>query len=173
MTYCYVIALIHSLKMHTQTRIVTKSLLRPVFKFTPCSLIWSAVFHTRHDKHKTTTAGSKIPATETSWIHPSPAKWRTGKNICPLCANAWKMMSLPPAFLLLSHIQSLLRDEEITFDPANNITSLVQDRSGWRKIVVTCSTAEWWWWWLNNSCEWYGSLLTFDFLNSTWSHQIV
>jgi len=53
-----------------------------------------------HDKHKTTTAASKIPATEISWTHPSPARRRTGKNICPLCANAWKTTSWPPAFFL-------------------------------------------------------------------------
>ena len=37
-----------------------------------------------HDKLKTTIAVSKIPATEFSWTRPLPAKWRTGKNICPL-----------------------------------------------------------------------------------------
>ena len=39
-------------------------------------------------------------------------------------------------------MQRLSGDEEITFDPAYT-ASLVQDRSGWRKIVVACPAVEW------------------------------
>ena len=28
----------------------------------------------------------------------------------------------------------------------NNFSSLAQDRSCWRNLVVPCSAAEWWWW---------------------------
>lgn len=49
--------------------------------------------HLDHDKRKTTTAGSKIPATDISWRHHSPARRKTGKNMCSLCANAHDVLA--------------------------------------------------------------------------------
>ena len=81
-----------------------------------------------HNKHKTTPVAKKVLATKISWTHPSSARWTTGKNICSLCANAWKMTSWPLAFCLT------VRNTKVHI--------LAQDRRGWRKIVVTCSPAE-------------------------------
>jgi len=81
-----------------------------------------------YDRHKTTTAASKIPATEISWTHTSNARWRTGKNICPLCANACVLVaSIFPT--TQSHVEYLLGDKEIAFDTAN-IASLAKGCSG-------------------------------------------
>ncbi len=61
-----------------------------------------------------------------------------------------------PRTLYLKYVQDLLGDSEGMLQP-NNISSLAQDRSGWRNLVVACSAAEWWWWcWLlypwNTTC---------------------
>ncbi len=44
-----------------------------------------------------------------------------------------------------NYIQSLLGDSECMFQP-DQITSLAQDRKGWKKPVVACSTVDRWWW---------------------------
>ena len=60
--------------------------------------------------------------------HPLPARWRTGKNICSLCANAWKTSSWLPAFFLpVPH-------EMLTRGWGNNIWSSPYSQSGPRLL---------------------------------------
>ncbi len=47
--------------------------------------------------------------------------------------------------MFLKYVQDLLGDSGGMLQP-NNFSSLAQDRSGWRNLVVACSAAEWWWW---------------------------
>ena len=68
------------------------------------------------------------------------------KNVRTICSTAWEAYKPGrPRTLYLKYVQDLLGDSDGMLQP-NNISSLAQDRSGWRNLVVACSAAEWWWW---------------------------
>ncbi len=52
----------------------------------------------------------------------------------------------------MKYVQDLLGDSDGMLQP-HNFSSLVQDHSSWRNLVVTSSAAEWWWWWWLKSIE--------------------